>query len=596
MKSLSSRSTNIDRVALPGVVLLLGGLFLVHSSRTIDPDVLPRFVFLAAVLSVSLVAVTLILRKQKRVVETSVLKNGVTLVWLAGVAAAGASILVALNRSEALFGCARLFDFFVLFVLLASLLSRDGAMVETLAAVLSVFCLVLGLVGAIQLASAVGAHGWTLKTTYLVHGLSAHRNFLSQILLLTLPFAVYEAFVGRRLRRAVSLGAIVLAAGLITVLMARSVWIAAVVGFLMTSVLWWFVARKRGGRWMWLLRRMVLVISGLLLALVIVALLVLGHAGRTSLESRLQTLANPSHGSAGGRLFLWNQTVRMALDHPLLGVGSGNWRIVFPKYAGNKQMMRNIWKTPRRPHNDYLWILAERGAAGLLAYLAVIGTLLWLTGGVVVAAEDVSTALLGAALFFAQVAYLTFSLFSFPSERIGLSALRTAILAMAFGLHIRLAPKTRKLRRSAALGLAVIALVLVVGSLFAGAVRMRSEEHVRMAYRDLKLARYREALADLDAGQSPLYTVDRSGFPVQLYRAAALTALGENDQARHALIEARRASPYNVLVLDRLALSFARLGNTAEAIRTWQMALKIHPDYPPAVRGLAVTAGQHQSP
>jgi ABC-type lipoprotein release transport system permease subunit len=155
--------------------------------------------------------------------------------WLAYVAAVGASVLVAVNRSEALFQWERAAVFFLFFVVLAWLLSRDTARVETLAAALAMICLALALVGAVQLVRVAVTDGWNLENTYKVLGLSAARNLYSQTLLMTVPFAVYWAARGRRLWRAASALGAVLSLVLLTALMVRSVWIGAVVASLAST-------------------------------------------------------------------------------------------------------------------------------------------------------------------------------------------------------------------------------------------------------------------------------------------------------------------------------------------------------------------------
>ena len=58
------------------------------------------------------------------------------------------------------------------------------------------------------------------------------------------------------------------------------------------------------------------------------------------------------------------------MDHPVLGVGRGNWEYRYPLYAGGEHI--NINAAPRRPHNDLLWIVSETGIVGLGFYLALL--------------------------------------------------------------------------------------------------------------------------------------------------------------------------------------------------------------------------------
>jgi len=80
----------------------------------------------------------------------------------------------------------------------------------------------------------------------------------------------------------------------------------------------------------------------------------------------LTTLINITH--AEGRLVYWHASWQMICDHPLFGVGLGNWPAVYHQYV------RHNYSTsiPARPHNDYLWIAAEQGIPAALAYILLI--------------------------------------------------------------------------------------------------------------------------------------------------------------------------------------------------------------------------------
>ncbi|HUS14223.1 MAG TPA: O-antigen ligase family protein [Chloroflexia bacterium] len=71
------------------------------------------------------------------------------------------------------------------------------------------------------------------------------------------------------------------------------------------------------------------------------------------------------------RLAHWQAAGSMFLLDPVLGVGIGNFNVVYPSVAVAE------WPTSRgHAHNYYLHALAETGLAGLLAYLVLLGTAL----------------------------------------------------------------------------------------------------------------------------------------------------------------------------------------------------------------------------
>lgn len=90
----------------------------------------------------------------------------------------------------------------------------------------------------------------------------------------------------------------------------------------------------------------------------------------------------PSHIA---RVYWTANTARMITDHPVIGVGRGNWPLVYPAYAATwgdpvmdtqyidlgsgKGVSKNLINAA---HNDYLQMLAEIGPVGLVAFLAAI--------------------------------------------------------------------------------------------------------------------------------------------------------------------------------------------------------------------------------
>lgn len=87
-----------------------------------------------------------------------------------------------------------------------------------------------------------------------------------------------------------------------------------------------------------------------------------------SLHSRAVTVADISAGGANTeRLLLWQNAWRMFLDHPLVGVGPGNFKdIHLGRYitAESKEKLGHA-------HNNFLHILAENGIIGFAGFIVM---------------------------------------------------------------------------------------------------------------------------------------------------------------------------------------------------------------------------------
>jgi O-antigen ligase len=78
----------------------------------------------------------------------------------------------------------------------------------------------------------------------------------------------------------------------------------------------------------------------------------------------------PANFAIVERMAHWQAGARMFLDHPLLGVGAGNFNAAYGDYFVGP------WPDSRgHAHNYYIHIAAEAGLLGLVAYLALLATL-----------------------------------------------------------------------------------------------------------------------------------------------------------------------------------------------------------------------------
>jgi O-antigen ligase len=93
-------------------------------------------------------------------------------------------------------------------------------------------------------------------------------------------------------------------------------------------------------------------------------------------------------GSGRGRVAQYENSAKMALVHPVLGVGPGNWPVIYPKFASPNDpslsettgMTANPW-----PSSDWVAALSERGVP---AFLALAAFMLMLLMGALTARYD----------------------------------------------------------------------------------------------------------------------------------------------------------------------------------------------------------------
>ena len=88
----------------------------------------------------------------------------------------------------------------------------------------------------------------------------------------------------------------------------------------------------------------------------------------------MERVANITKGGGTGREDLWTIAVQVARDHPVLGVGIGNFPIVNAEYAATTMNVESgaVVDERKSVHNTYLEVLTELGPLGLLAFITIV--------------------------------------------------------------------------------------------------------------------------------------------------------------------------------------------------------------------------------
>jgi len=153
----------------------------------------------------------------------------------------------------------------------------------------------------------------------------------------------------------------------VIVCMGRSIWLGAIAAA--AVVVFTFLGRKRS-----------------LIAIVLVSLLAGGFLGYQSTLKRSffktsalgKRIGSISVKSNLDRLYMWEASLRVIRDHPVLGLGPNRRELMDPYYDRIKRMKRHKFQHPPTVgvHNIYLQNWIDFGLLGMLGYLVWWGTLL----------------------------------------------------------------------------------------------------------------------------------------------------------------------------------------------------------------------------
>jgi O-antigen ligase len=210
-------------------------------------------------------------------------------------------------------------------------------------------------------------------------GTFGNRNFMAHLVTIGLPLLILVTVEARR-RQDFVLGAagVALAAAALVLSRSRAAWLgAAACGiFLAVEGLWvgrlWTDQR---------VRRRAICLAGIAVAGLLLALALPNRLNWRSNSPYLDSLAgvaNYKEGSGLGRLIQYGNTLEMAVDHPVLGVGPGNWPVHYPKYMspGDPSFdADDVIPTNPWPSSDWMAMLAERGLPASLLLLSIGGSI-----------------------------------------------------------------------------------------------------------------------------------------------------------------------------------------------------------------------------
>ena len=424
-----------------------------------------------------------------------------------------------------------------------------------------------------------------------------NRNIAAEIMAMALPLSVAATLSSRerdaRVRYAV---ATILELVFLAVTRARGAWFGAACGLVAT--LWLLRAPLRAsfaGS-----RRTLLVFGGVALLAVVAAAVPgrftthdMGDTKRyASALSVIEGAVDPQSAALRTRLGFWRRTLRMIEDAPLLGVGPGNWPVIYPRYAepgATRDGALSMTLAPRQAHNDLLERAAETGLLGLGALLflgaAVVHSTRARLNALRAQADDAGAVTAGAAG--ALVALAGLSLASFPLEMPG----TLALAGLALGFVVVPDPS-----RVASARPAWIWPVVALATTLVVCLSIRIERRARGSYWHAVAERALHRDGGTAGAQVALAALARAreatpGSFITLLRIAQMQLrMRQPALAEAAAKDALELEPYSVNACGALATANRVAGHLDDARDAADRALAILQDYPPALYVRATVA------
>lgn len=562
----------------------------VYSSKVLDPALHVRLL----ALSVVLLIFTLFIRIYEKEGNTgfSFLRNKIIWFYAAYLFITVISAFYAYNYKESLLDINKSFAVLLLIIISVLLFENVSDWPEKLPGFVLIAAVIAVIIGfyqyderVINATSDKAPDGDEL--IYLVKGLMAHKNMYSASLMLMLPFLGFGIYKFKGLLRIVFVVVTLAVITMILLLSTRSVWLGIILAVLGCVIV--LMAKGDAFNLSRKIRVWATVVSFVVVAAGITVIYTQEGTNNYSIIERIKSIVRPDSSNNPYRLKIWDITLSMAKDHPVTGIGAGNWKIESPKYFQGYGFSKDQLNWVR-PHNDYLWVLSEKGIFGLLIFLGIFVMLFVQIGKIWRSEVSLDRKVFTLFLFGGIIGYMTDSAFSFPLERIDQQVYLGLMSASVIAIYNQ--TKFKK-------GFKINPLVLIIPGIVVSAFtivycisEIKMEVMVRKA-REYHVKKDWKSLLDLSEKIPTTFRdIDPEVMPVKWYQALALGSLERIEEARDAYLEAVKANPTRVNVLNNLGRTYFQLGDYESARKYFEMTLKILPDYFESLVNMASTLYQ----
>lgn len=295
---------------------------------------------------------------------------------------------------------------------------------------------------------------------------------------------------------------------------------------------------------------------------------------------------NTSDASINVRMQSWMWSYDLLKEKPLLGVGSGNWKLDVLRYE-NKEIVN--YEYLYKAHNDFIETAAETGFIGGLLYLGIFVLIAGAFVRQLITAKNEDNSL--NKFMFLSAAGVAFyavdATFNFPADRPEILVLFSFFLACGISvIHLQKPPATEvsgppvkktgnKLLFGAVAGL-VILLLAAVSYLFN--LNFESSKLQRVAYEEIKSGRLRSQSDKFLTGFPAIPNVNIHGEPINVIKARYLLNENRNEEAI-ALLRPERSSPWDGRREYFMAMGFNNSGQPDSALVYSKKMLEIKPNH-----------------
>lgn len=200
---------------------------------------------------------------------------------------------------------------------------------------------------------------------YLLKGASGNKNIIASSILIKIPFVIFFISKLKHVFYKLVLSLIIFATIYLVLLLSARAAIISIFAILFTLIIFYLISLIKNKKYFFN-KDFFFVLSTIILSILIFQVNYTGN-NSASIANRVSTI-NLEDTSTQQRIRFYEHSFEQIINNPILGVGSGNWKISSVDYD---KMDIQGYTLPYHVHNDFLEIGAELGIIGLFIYIFI---------------------------------------------------------------------------------------------------------------------------------------------------------------------------------------------------------------------------------
>lgn len=283
------------------------------------------------------------------------------------------------------------------------------------------------------------------------------------------------------------------------------------------------------------------------------------------------------------RFVMWKNTARMISDHPLVGVGIGNFNLIYHRYVTpeDRYILPQIpenWNYYylRQAHNEYLQVFSELGIVGIFLFFIFLGLIL--TSSILCLRKNRNDAIFfGLFLSFLGSLIIAFFVFNFQISPTSYFFIATIVFLLKW---MKKEEKTLQIKN--------IYLRMSILFLFLGGTALFLKPVVRVAFVDYYRRLGQSVLESTSPRKSDKRAIEilkkglswnPNDWGIHFLIANAYGDRGLYAQAIEHTKKSFQLNPTHILTLYNMGIYYERIGNHEAALEIYEEVLKKTPDF-----------------